>query len=359
MPVSTKRVQISDDGGTTWVTLPGDTGDLQNQMNNIKDTVFGQDYESNQPGLITEMINAQAFYKGFAGYVAVLKKSGTPTTMTAEATTEVVAGAGGIYRITDAVKRVIDPETAVVVLDTAVAVDPANIEYIDYLDGTVKFIGAYTAGGAITFTAKYLPLAQIAKGKTFNLTQTAQPVDTTDFIVAQGNSGRKTFIYGLKTVGLDAGGFYAVANGWIAGLQARGLYVIEIGPDGAQKSLARGIFKLGNQQQSGKVGDLEEETLKFSLFVPDPSGITALMKTPFSWYHDYAATSLLSAAVRKALTAWEANTVIKARYLYDGTNGYSMDAVFTDLSLQGGLEVMNTFTVKVQGSDTLAVVGTG
>lgn len=350
-----KRVRISDDAGSTYYTFPGDTGDLQNTMANIKDTVFGQDYESDQPGMITWMISCDGLYKGFAGYVAKIKKSGTPTTMTAEPAAVLVSGIGGSNQITDTTKRVIDPETAVTVLDNAVD-HTADVLSIDYLEGIVVWKGAYTPTLPVTITGKYLPLTQIAKGQSFTLTQTAATIDESDFITAQANGGRKVFDYGLKTVAFDTKGFYAISNGWIAALQARGLYVLEIGPDGSGKSVARGIFKLGNQQQAGKVGELETEDLKFTLFVPDPSGLASLMKYPFQWYHS---ATTLSTALQKALSAWESNTQVLVQYLYDGTNGQVGTCVITDASLTGGLEVMNSFALKFQGSGTLTAVGTG
>lgn len=353
--MASKRVRISIDAGSTYYTFPGDTGDLQNTMANIKDTVFGQDYESEQPGMISWMISCDGFFKGFAGYVAVLKKSGTPTTLTAEPAAIVVAGAGSIVQITDATKRVLDPATAVVVLDNAVD-HTADVEYIDYLNGKIKYKSAYTPTTPTTVTGKYLPLTQIAKGQSFTLTQTSASIDTSDFITAQANGGRKTFDYGLKTVACDMKGFYAISNGWIAALQARGLYVIEISPDGGGQSVARGIFKLGNQQQSGKVGELEVEDLKFVLYVPDPSGLASLMLYPFQWYHT---ATTLSQAIQNAITCWEGKTLPLVQYLYDGTNGQSGSAVVTDVTLTGGLEVMNTFALKFQGSGAITAVGTG
>lgn len=350
-----KKFNISIDAGVTWQTFPGDTAELQLNGTNINDTVFGANYQSGQPGIINWNMSANGFYKGFAGYVAKLNQGGTPTVITAEACTLV---SGKTYRITNAAHRWLDPNTAVVVKDGGVD-HTADVLSIDYLFGTVTFKGTYTVTGAVTVDGKYLPMTQIAKGQTFTLTQTANTIDLSSFDTAQANNGLKVFDYGLKTVALDINAIYAITGGWYNALTGRNNVYIEINPDGAGQgvgSCARGIFKTMTEQQAGKVAELEVETLKFSLFVPDPS-LVPLMAYPFSW--DHGATSTLSTALKNALTSWTSGVLPQFQYLYDGTNGRKGAGVLTDLTLTGGLEVMNTFAIKVQGSDTLTVVGTG
>jgi len=113
-----------------------------------------------------------------AGYLSTIYKPGTPTTMTAEATTLV---SGKTYRITDKAKRVIDPATAVVVDDTGSPVAASDILDIDYLFGKVTFVGSYTPSGAITFDADYLPLAAIACARSFTFGASADIADDTCF----------------------------------------------------------------------------------------------------------------------------------------------------------------------------------
>lgn len=111
-----KRVQLSVDNGSTWRTFPGDKGEFSNEATGIKDTILGQDFQSEQTGLIGWSISTNGLYKGFAGYVANILKSGTATTFTTEAAALV---SGKTYRITDATKRVLDRNTAVVIYDNA------------------------------------------------------------------------------------------------------------------------------------------------------------------------------------------------------------------------------------------------
>jgi hypothetical protein len=111
-----------------------------------------------------------------AGYSAKLYRSGTSTSMTAEATTLVT---GKTYRITNAAKRMLDPAVAVVVDDGGSPVSASDILSIDYLHGLVTFDPSYTVSGAITFDANYLPLSQIADVYTASFSTSVMTLDDT------------------------------------------------------------------------------------------------------------------------------------------------------------------------------------
>lgn len=341
-----KRVRISDDAGSTWYTLPGNTAELSNEAGDLDDTVFGQDYGSTQTGLIGWTVSANALWKGFAGYVAKILKSGVSTTFTASAMSLV---SGKTYKITDATKNIWDRTATFIVYDNAVD-HTADVDNIDYLFGRVTFKSAYTPTGPITVSGKYLPTSSVGCANAFTLTQTANAIDNTCMDTAQANDGHRTYEYGLKTISLDLNGVYKTTNGFQDLLVNRTELIIELDPSGTGKSVARGFFKAMNAGQSGDVGALEEETVTFNLSVPDID----TLPYPFHWIHDPAST--LNTAVIKCLDAWEANDLISVQYLYDGTNGVAGDAVITDLTLAGGLEAMNEFTVNVQGSDALTAV---
>lgn len=342
-----KRVRISVDGGTTYRTLPGSTAELSSEAGDINDTIFGQDFASTQTGLIGWTIQSNGLYKGFAGYVAKIYKSGTPTALNDEPMSLV---SGKTYQVTDTAKRCFDRNTAITFEDNGSPVSANDIAEIDWLFGRVTFATGYTVTGPVTVTGNYLPLTQVARANAFTLTQTANPIDDTDFETAQGNQGHRTFIYGLKTVSLDLTGIYASSNAYRALLASRSELVIEINPDGNAKSRARGFFKPMSTGQSGEVGDQEAETVTFNLSVPDQENVP----TPFKWLH--ASDTTLSQAIRDALNAWEDNQIIDVQYLPDGTNGVEGSAVITDLSLAGGLEVMNEYTVNLQGVGELTAV---
>lgn len=335
-----KRIQVSPTGAAPWFTFPGNKGELTDEASAIKDTIYGQDFDSTQTGMINWSITTNGLYKGFAGYVAKILKSGTPTALTDEATTNL---SGNIYQITDTTKRILDRFTAVVVKDGSTTLVAGEDYTIDYLFGTVTLTDA--PAGAVTISGKYLPMTQVAKANGFTLTQTANANNNSVYETAQANGGYNTYEYGLRTVSLSLKGIYASSNQFRQLLAARSEMIIEINPDGSSKSVARGFFKAMNTGQSGDVGDLEEQTLNFSLAVPDQEDISL----PFAW--KFASDSTLSRAVREAILAWQAGTLIDVNYLENGTTGTTGEAVITDLSLTGGLDAMNEFSVKFQGSD--------
>jgi hypothetical protein len=353
-----KRIQVSSDNGSTWLTLPGNTGGLSHEADELPDTIFGQNWQSNEVGLIASEITSNGLYKGFAGYHADIQKSGSSTSFTGEATSN-SGEASKVYRISDATKNFWNHAVAVVVLDGVTDVTD-EVEWIDYLFGKIKFQGSFTPSGAVTFNGAYFPKTTVAKGRTFNITQTMEPIDDTDFASAQANGGRRIYDPGLRTASLEIGGIYDATNGWKTALEGRAVVLIEIAPVGnsGSESRFRGIFKTSRQGHEGDVGALEEETVNFTLHVPD-SGTnptvgfdTDLYYTPFRW--DHPSGTLLSSAVRAVLTAWENETEIDARYLPDGTNGFSAAIVVAEASLTGGVEALNefSFTFNIVGALT-------
>jgi hypothetical protein len=328
-----KRIRISDDAGTTWYTLPGNTGDRRLEASQINDTVFGQSYESQAPGLIQGMLTSNAIWKAAAGYQATIKKGGTSTSMTAEACSLV---SGKTYQITNTAKRVIDYDTALTVYGNAIAIAASNIESIDYLTGKVTFISSYTPTTPITITGNYMPMATFANCKAFTLTQSAAEIDTTVYETAQANGGIRTFVQGLKTIGLELQGVQANSATNRADLLARSLFYAEIAPAGGG-DFFRGFFKRANTGRSGQNGALEEENLSLALYVPDGS----LVLNPFSW--TFGAGTVLNTAIQKVINAYAAGTVIKVQYLPDGTVGEQVDAIVTEATLSNDIGGLNEF----------------
>jgi hypothetical protein len=98
-------------------------------------------------------------------YIASVSGTG----MTGEATTSL---GSGVYQITDAAKRAINPNTTFTVLD-GVATVPTSRYQVAYGTGKVYFQD-YTPAGTITVTGEYLTLAQAAQG--FEWTLDVQPM---------------------------------------------------------------------------------------------------------------------------------------------------------------------------------------
>ncbi len=347
MATTAKEIQVSIDAGSTWFLLPGGTGEWNDEGEQITDTIFGHTFQSTQPGLISWTANANALYKGFAGYVASLKQGGTPVPVTDEPTTDLT---GDAFQITDTARRVIDWTTAVVIDDTGSPIAQSGITSLDHMFGIVQL--ASTPSGAVTFDYSYIPLTEIGKASSFTLTQTAETIDETDFETANSNSGYRVFNPGLRTVALELGGFYDSTEANWDVLESRNDIVIEINPDGSDLSSARGIFKLVTRNQSGDVGALEEESRTFALSVPiiDSSLASPSVSTVFSWLHD--ANTTLSQSIQDILTFWLSQTNIRVRYLPDGLPAIGFDgtAVITDVSLSSGLDAMNEFTANFQGT---------
>lgn len=341
-----KQVRVSADD-VTYYTLPGNAGELRNEAGQIDDTIFGANFRSSFPGLINWGVSAQAFYKGFAGYNVSIKKQGTATAMSAEAMSLV---SGKTYQIDDTAKRIWD-RTNITILDNAIAVADADILNIDFLFGKVTFTAGYTPTTPITVTGDYFPTAQVGKGQSYTLNQTVDSIETTDFDTAQGNSGRRTFKYGLKNADLELQGVFDATNAFIASLEARSELILEVDPVGDGLTRARGFYRITSQNQSGDVGALEEETVTFSLAVPDN---TPDAEFPFKW--EFNTNYTLNEGVKKLIEAWENETLIWVQYLHDGTNGNKGQAVVADMSVSAGLETMNEFNVSLQGTDTLTAV---
>jgi hypothetical protein len=338
-----KRVRVTDDGGTTWYTLPGNTAERSAETGDLDDTIYGQDFESTQSGLIGWTINANGLYKGFAGYLATIMKQGTPTAMTDEAMSVVT---GKTYQVTTAGKRMFDRNAALTFKhDSGTTIAASDIESVNYLFGRVTFVSGFTPTGSVTVTGNYLPLAAVGCANEFTLNQTANANDVTCMDTAQANNGHRIYEYGLKTVSLDLTGIYKTANGFLDLLKSRAELIIEVNPDGNDKAVARGYFKPSTTGQSGDVGDVEEETITFNLSVPEEAD----MIYPFGWL--IASDATLNMGIQKVINAWQNKTLIRVAYLADGVTGHEGDAVVTDLTLTGGLEAMNTFAFTFQGTD--------
>ena len=345
-----KRVDLSDDNGVTFELLPGNTGSFNQDAAALEDTVFGADFGSEEIGLINWTVEAQAFYKGFAGYLAKIKQAGSTTAMAGESMTLV---SGKTFKIDDATKEIFDRAVTFTIFDNAVD-ETDEVESINYLFGEITFKSSFSVTEPVTIDGSFFPTITLGKASAFTMTQTADTVETSDFATVQGNGGFRTFEQGLKTISLDLTSFYDVTVGFRAALIARDTLIVELDPVGTGESIARGFFKIATEAQAGDVAALEEETTTLTLQVPIVSPIPS--DTPFNW--QFTATTL-STAVQIAIVAFIDGTEIDVQYLYDGINGVKGKCIITDLTLAGGIDNMNEFTVTCQGTGATTDVGTG
>ena len=355
--MAAKVIRISSDGGSNWNNLPGSQGSFSSEAEAVDDTILGQTYGSTDIGLVGWTVSSDGIFKGFSGYLAEIKKVGTPVSFTAESMTLI---SGKTYQIDDSTKEIWDrSEVTMDILDTAASVAAADILNIDYLFGRVTFVASYTPGGAITATGKSFPVAAIGKANTYSMTMTAESIDETDFVIAQANSGTKIFKPGLRSVAVELGGIFDADENAKIDLRARTEVIIEVDPAGDGSSIARGFFKLATTGQSGSVGALEEETLNFALTVPDET-TNPTVEIPFGWQHT---ATTLNQAIQDCLTSWltELNTY-DVQYLPTGAEGASpLDGIqgnfiVTDISLSGGLNNMNVFTIELMGTGVFTEV---
>ncbi len=350
--MAAKALQISDDAGSNWYTLPGPGASFNSEGEAIDDTILGASFKSAITGLLNWTMEGSAIFKGYAGYLCDISKHGTSTTFTTEACTLV---SGKTYKITDGTKNIWDRTATLNVFDNGVNHN-ADVIDIDYLFGRVTFAAGYTVTGPVTVTGKYYPRVQLAKGQSFTLTQTADMIDKTDFGTAQANGGRRVFQPGLREVGLEVQGFFDATSDFLSLLEGRNEFIIEIDPIGDQLSMARGFFRLMNQGRSGDVGALEQETLRFSLNVPVQTKLTNF----FKW--NLESNTVMPTAVQKIVTAWQNETSLSARYLPQGSTGQSpLDGAagtvyMSDISLASGLSAVNRFNATMQGSGAITIV---
>jgi hypothetical protein len=97
-----------------------------------------------------------------AGYVCSLKVTGEPITLLDEAAS---TSDDQTYTITDALKRVLDPDADITVEDGGVTVTSGYT--INRLKGTVTF-DTVSAGRVITLSGKYLPVMEVAEASEFS-----------------------------------------------------------------------------------------------------------------------------------------------------------------------------------------------
>lgn len=346
--MAAKIISVSADD-VTYYTLPGSSGELNKQAGALEDTIFGQTYKSQQPGVVGWGVTADAVFKGYPGYSCVINKMGTSTTMTTEACSLV---SGKTYQITAATKRVIDRSQALNVFDNGVNQN-ANVLNVDYLTGKVTFKSTYTVTGPVTVTGKYFPMVSLGAYTSFTLTQSVSIIKDSNIPALQANGGVDTHRPGgLREVSLQLPSVFAAADAWDTALTTRAEYIIDLNPDGlgANGSVARGFFKLFDDKINGNVGALEEENLQFNLYVPVAvAGVGAGfdVAAPFSWVHN--ASSPIPTAVKTCLDAFQNETRIYVKYLHDGAAGWKGQGVISNMSLQGGIESVSKFSVTIMG----------
>lgn len=120
----------------------------------------------------------------YTGQTASLYLSGTPVTLTAEATTE-IGSTHKIYQITNTAKQTLDRKTAYVVEtspdNSTWSTAGATTYTVEPLTGTVTFASANAPGTHVRISGKYRPLTEFANGKEWGLSIDANMLNCTTF----------------------------------------------------------------------------------------------------------------------------------------------------------------------------------
>lgn len=129
-----------------------------------------------------------------AGFDTTLYVGGTPTSMTSEACTKITANT--VYRITAAAKRVLDPETSVVVESDPLANGTWGViaATVDYFTGTVTVADQGASALVRVASAKYMPLLAAKHARSAGFDASTDELDVTDF----ESAGNREFILGLS-----------------------------------------------------------------------------------------------------------------------------------------------------------------
>lgn len=205
---------------------------------------------------------------GQAAYRTVVKASGTSTSFTDEATSNV---GGNKFQIDDATKQVLDRSVAVVVEVDGSAV--ASTEYeVDYLFGIVEFNDAQT--GDVTVTGNFIPTVSVAGANQYSVDITGDVLDNSNFADANSNGGYRTKQYGILDVAANIGRFDDLAKTFKTKLENRQVVLLEIKPGNGTETI-RGWFVIESAGSQGEINSLEVESLTFQL-----DGDT---KSAFSW----------------------------------------------------------------------------
>jgi predicted secreted protein len=142
-----------------------------------------------------------------AAHSTTVKAGGTSTAFTNEATTKVTANT--VYQITDASKRIIDPNVAVTVEVDAdgggaggYAVAAADTYEIDYLFGRVTFAADQGASALVRVSGSYLPTVSVAEVREVSVNCSRTVLDKTTF----DSGGAKEKLAGLKDLSVSITG---------------------------------------------------------------------------------------------------------------------------------------------------------
>jgi len=208
------------------------------------------------------------------GSVSTVKITGTPTAMVDEPTTELVADT--VFQITNAAKRILDPDAAIVVEVNGAPV--ASNFVIDKLFGKVTFSPALAGGDTVAITGNYLPTLDVLECREFTVTNTRDLADSTVFKPAPAFNRTKFAllkhasgsISSLRALldDLDAGGGTVKLQELLAS-GTRKVLELALGDSGY---VWRGWVLFPSQEVRAAFDDLVQATVPFETTLDDSAG---------------------------------------------------------------------------------------
>lgn len=320
------------------VALPNTTAQITRKTNLITDTNFANSggYETRLPGLGEWGVNGKGFIGRTQGYKVLIKKGGTPTTITDEPG---VVVSGAIVHVTDAAKRVLSEGTTVSVTDGG---SPTTISSINYATGRITL--STPPSSTILVTGKYIPMAVIAEANKYSLAIKSAVLDATDFATAQGNGGTRIHKPGIIDISGTLGKLWTSADGTLEALVIAGTALfIEISPMNGDL-ITRGWYTFGQDTIEGAVNGLEMETLNFSL--------TGGNLTNFGFLAGTSLNTGISGLVTKLFSRAAGTFIVKP----DGTNGRSGSGFVTEFSIDGDINGVDSFNFAGVSAGALSTV---
>lgn len=128
------------------------------------------------------------------GWKADIKISGTATTMTNEAMTDL---GSNVWQVTNTAKRLISPTATITVSE-------GTVQSVDRLYGKVTFTGTVTAP---TITSTYLPTTSAAEARQWALNMSGRSLDATGFISGAASTAFRSKELGPRDVRVTLGRF--------------------------------------------------------------------------------------------------------------------------------------------------------
>jgi hypothetical protein len=325
--------------------LTGSSGSLTEETAEADTTVFGAgSFSTSLPTLASHSMSANSWLRNTAGYLATLKRGGTPVEFNDESMTQV--GTSKTYRITNATKNYWNFNEDVVVTDAGGVIDPDDY-VVNYLFGEITFDDSFTPDGAVEVSGESVPLVDFGRANSVDLSQTCTSSDVTTFELAKEENGYATFRAELKEVSMSLSAFYSKSDSFHQILNAREEILVEIDFDGSGSVVSRGVFRVSNSGLDGDVGSTETNSVDFSL-AGAPEGIA-----PYDF--QFSETSQASAAFQILMKAWVNRNYIGFDYAPDGLNEVYYDgrAIVTDASLSTAVDAIGELTISLQGSGEL------